>query len=258
MRGIAHPRRMKMPWAEGANAPACGRLRMRTCLPKAQASLHFTGFALSPATNHSATNHFHPYDTLLTSDFLLLTSIFGTVLLPYRMPGSVMRLRSRTFSSLLGRHQPLFQDQLPDGLAGQQVLFGDFGRPGVPDMRIQHGDNAHAGFGICAAALFIGCNAEDAAPREGFDCIFEDFNGMEQVEGDNGHHDVEFQLAGLTCEGNRRIAAKNLEHTMSSISAMTGFTLPGMMEDPGCVEGSGFRRGRSWVPSSAASGRSLS
>ena len=51
----------------------------------------------------------------------------------------------------------------------------------------------------------------NAAVNENVDRIFNDFDFMQKVVGDNGHHYIQLQLAGLRRQQDRQIAADSLE-----------------------------------------------
>jgi hypothetical protein len=55
---------------------------------------------------------------------------------------------------------------------------------------------------------------------------------------DDRHHDVQVEVAVHAGDRDRRVVADDERGHWFTASGITGFTLPGMMLDPGCVAGS--------------------
>jgi len=80
--------------------------------------------------------------------------------------------------------------------------------------------------------------AGDASAREDTAARCEQFDGLQKVVGHDGHHDIEFKIAVAAAERDAASLPRTCAQTWRSISHMTGLTLPGMIEEPGWVEGS--------------------
>lgn len=104
-----------------------------------------------------------------------------------------------------------FEGDFGDGAAGLDAFFGDLRGGGVADVGIERGSDGERGVGVVAAAFFVGGDAVHALGGEDVHGVFEDARGVQRVPGHGGHHDVQFELAGLDGEGGGHVGADGLE-----------------------------------------------
>lgn len=62
-------------------------------------------------------------------------------------------------------------------------------------------------------------------------------NSIEQFQRNNWHRDIQFEVARLAANGDRRVATDDVGSDLITDSQITGLTLPGMIDDPGSVSG---------------------
>ena len=72
---------------------------------------------------------------------------------------------------------------------------------------------------------------------EGIDYVGAELNGLQQFERNNWHCHIQFEIAGLIAEGNRRVTADDMSRNLMTDSQRTGLTLPGIIAEPACVSG---------------------
>ena len=133
--------------------------------------------------------------------------------------------------------EPHLQDDLADRLAFGQRLLGDGGRVLVAQVAVQRRDDRRRRLRILAAPLHIGIDAVHAAVGEQARRVGQQADRLEQVAGDHRQHHVELEVARDPPNAMAASLPMTWAHTMHSASASTGFTLPGMIDDPGCRSG---------------------
>ena len=101
-----------------------------------------------------------------------------------------------------------FQRNLPDGFAGFVSNLGDFGGFVVADDRRERGAHGEAVFDVAFAFGNIGFEAGDATPRKYTAAGGEQFDGLQQIVGDDGQHDVQFEIAESAAEGDGGVVAR--------------------------------------------------
>ena len=132
----------------------------------------------------------------------------------------------------------LLAGDLADGAAGLGGLLGDGGGGVVADRwgerRADHqARSTIAGPRSVAFKPSMHCAAKFSAAGG------QQADRLEQVVGGDRHHDVQLEVARLAGDGDRDVVADapGSDHARP-ISRITGLTLPGMIEEPGCTAGS--------------------
>ena len=111
------------------------------------------------------------------------------------------------FVKLLFGEEFVLENQFVNATTGFAGLFCDFGTLFVANNRVEHGDDADAVLNELAAAFFVGDDAFDAEFAESVKAFFEQMDAFEQGVGDDGFHDVQFELAVVAGEGDAHIVA---------------------------------------------------
>jgi hypothetical protein len=171
------------------------------------------------------------------------------------------------------RDQAALLHEIPNRAAGSDGGLGDVGRLSVADVGAQRRGHGGAAIEQLAAAIGVRPDARDGARLQHPHGFPEDARGVNRVPGDHRHHHVQLELPGLGGRQDGRVAAEHLQpitwkQTWLTISGTDGFTLPGMIEDPGWTAGSRIsempargpmlrrRKSDAILPTSAASRRS--
>jgi hypothetical protein len=105
-----------------------------------------------------------------------------------------------------------FERKVLDGHVSVQRFLDQRGAGRITDDGV-HGGDQDGVFRQPAFGFFsIGADAHHAFIGEGVDCTDGDLHGFKQVVGNDGHHHVQFQLAGLRGQVDGGIATDDVEH----------------------------------------------
>ena len=91
-------------------------------------------------------------------------------------------------------------------------VLDQFGRDHVADQRVERGRHDRVLAQPALGLLFLCLDADHAEFREGIDGPDHDLHHLEQVVGDDRHHHVQLELAGLGRQSDRVITALHMEH----------------------------------------------
>ena len=169
-------------------------------------------------------------------------------MMPPRVIASTSSARSSSASVISFR----FAHDLADRLAGARRLLHDLGRRLVADVRVERGADRRRRLRVRLAAgrRWLRCRRCTCSANT-VHTLREQRDRLEEVAGDHRHEHVQLEVALRA--GERRSSASlpiTCAPTCVTTSGITGFTLPGMIDEPGCRSGSAdLGRGRCAVRS---------
>ena len=105
----------------------------------------------------------------------------------------------------------MLQHEVVDRAAGLVGLLGYLRAVLVADVGIQGSDDADGVLHHLVAALLVDGDAEDTLVGEGSDGVAEPPQTFKEALGDDGLHDVELKLTGLSGKGHGGVVADDLE-----------------------------------------------
>src|SRR5271170_3837636 len=116
--------------------------------------------------------------------------------------------------------------------------FGDLGGGVVADFGGERGDQHQGIVDVMIDLVAIDFDALDAVGYEAVHGVGEKFDAMEIVEDDDGLENVELEIALRAGETDGGVVAHHLDGDHGDGFGLRGFTLPGMMLEPGSFSGS--------------------
>ena len=119
-------------------------------------------------------------------------------------------LRRQDDVHLFFRQIAVFEDDFPDRAASGIGFLGQHGRPFIADVRQEGRDDADAVVDPGLAGFFVGLDAFEQVFDEGVDSVGQILHGVEEVEGHDRFHDVQFELAVFDAQADGHIVADDL------------------------------------------------
>ncbi len=139
---------------------------------------------------------------------------------------------------LVLRHEAVLDHEGADALAGLGRLLDQLRDPLVAEDRVERGRGLRGGLGVGAAPLDVGLEPGDAASRRTARRPTASSRiDSSRLRAITGRYTLSSKLP---CEPAKAMAASlpmTWAHTWVTASGITGFTLPGMIELPGCRSG---------------------